>query len=63
MDQNFPSMGSQYIAAIAQRLATTVEVVNLKSGVSLLWRLKKWLQMHKHNRKERLRRLLNMLLH
>jgi hypothetical protein len=59
----FSKNGVQYIAAIAQRLTTTVEIVNLKSEVSLLWRLTKWLQMHKHNRKERLRRLLNMLLH
>ena len=41
MEQNFPSMGSQYIATTAQRLTTTVEVANLKSRVSLLWRLKK----------------------
>ena len=63
MDQNFPSMGSRYIAATVQKLTTTVEVANLKSRVSLLWRLKKWLPLHKHNNKGRLRRLLNSLLH
>jgi hypothetical protein len=36
IDQNSPSMESQYIAPTAQRLTTTVEVANSRKWASLL---------------------------